>query len=124
MRAGTAARLIAGTLAALALAPAAAQAQTGYSIPPGNPFAGTAGARAEVYVYGMRNPYRWSFDRQTGDMYVGDVGGINEEITFIPRAREAGANLGRWDRGILEPTVRPERPPRRPWSALPQEAGG
>jgi glucose/arabinose dehydrogenase len=94
VRSGTAARLIAGTLAALAVAPAAAQAQTGYSIPPGNPFAGTAGARAEVYVYGMRNPYRWSFDRQTGDMYVGDVGGINEEITFIPRAREAGANLG------------------------------
>jgi len=53
-----------------------------------------AGARPEIYVYGMRNPYRWSFDRLTGDMYVGDVGGQNEEITFIPRASQAGANLG------------------------------
>jgi len=45
-------------------------------------------------------------------------------LEFFKSAYEAGANLGRWDRGILEPTVRPERPPRRPWSALPQEAGG
>ena len=53
---------------------------------------GRPGARAEVYAYGLRNPYRWSFDRLTGDMYVGDVGGgINEEITFIPRARERAA---------------------------------
>jgi len=42
----------------------------------------------------MRNPYRWSFDRQTGDIYVGDVGGIMEEITFLPRATARGANLG------------------------------
>jgi hypothetical protein len=42
----------------------------------------------------MRNPYRWSFDRQTGDMWVGDVGGLQEEITHLPRNRIAGANLG------------------------------
>lgn len=43
----------------------------------------------------MRNPYRWSFDRQTGDMYVGDVGAAaREEVTFLPRAQSAGANLG------------------------------
>jgi hypothetical protein len=42
----------------------------------------------------MRNPYRWSFDRQTGDVYVGDVGGINEEITYIPAGSFRGANLG------------------------------
>jgi hypothetical protein len=42
----------------------------------------------------MRNPYRWSFGRLTGDMYVGDVGGTNEEISFLPRAATAGANLG------------------------------
>jgi hypothetical protein len=42
----------------------------------------------------MRNPYRWSFDRQTGDIYVGDVGGTNEEITFVPAAQSRGANLG------------------------------
>ena len=53
-----------------------------------------AGARGEIYVYGMRNPYRWSFDRQTGDMWIGDVGGTQEEITHLPRAQIAGANLG------------------------------
>jgi hypothetical protein len=53
-----------------------------------------AQAQPEVYELGMRNPYRWSFDRQTGDIYVGDVGGINEEITFIPAAQGRGANLG------------------------------
>ena len=45
------------------------------AIPPDNPFVATPGARPEVYVCGMRNPYRWSFDRPTGDMYVADVGG-------------------------------------------------
>lgn len=53
-----------------------------------------AQAQAEVYASGMRNPYRWSFDRQTGDMYIGDVGGTNEEITFLPAAQSRGANLG------------------------------
>ena len=53
-----------------------------------------AQASPEVYVKGMRNPYRWSFDRQTGDIYVGDVGGINEEIDYLPAASARGANLG------------------------------
>jgi glucose/sorbosone dehydrogenase len=53
-----------------------------------------AQVQPEVYASGMRNPYRWSFDRQTGDMYVGDVGGTNEEITFVPAAQSRGANLG------------------------------
>jgi hypothetical protein len=53
-----------------------------------------AQAQPEVYASGMRNPYRWSFDRQTGDIYVGDVGGTNEEVTFIPAASGRGANLG------------------------------
>lgn len=53
-----------------------------------------AQAPSEVYVLGMRNPYRWSFDRQTGDIYVGDVGGINEEIDYLPAASARGANLG------------------------------
>jgi glucose/arabinose dehydrogenase len=82
-------------LAAVAgLAAPAASAQAPYTIPPDNPFVATPGARAEVYLYGMRNPYRWSFDRLTGDMYVGDVGGIQEEITYLPRAGSAGRNLG------------------------------
>jgi glucose/arabinose dehydrogenase len=77
-----------------ALTPAA-QAQLAYEIPADNPFVGTPGARGEVYAYGLRNPFRWSFDRLTGDMYVGDVGGVAlEEITFVPRAQSAGANFG------------------------------
>jgi glucose/arabinose dehydrogenase len=86
---------VAATIASVALAaPAGAAAQATYRIPPDNPFVGVPGARGEVYLYGMRNPYRWSFDRQTGDIYVGDVGGIMEEITFLPRAIARGANLG------------------------------
>jgi glucose/arabinose dehydrogenase len=82
-------------LLAGALAPSAHAA---YTIPPDNPFVGVAGARGEIYVYGMRNPFRWSFDRATGDMWVGDVGGSapaeSEELDHIPAARIAGTNLG------------------------------
>ncbi|MGH8032645.1 MAG: PQQ-dependent sugar dehydrogenase [Luteimonas sp.] len=66
-----------------------------YAIPPTNPFVG-AGARAcgEVYTYGMRNPWRFSFDRLTGDLIVGDVGQDRwEEINFLAanaNGREAG----------------------------------
>jgi glucose/arabinose dehydrogenase len=84
---------------ALALAvgaPAAVAApHPGYRIPADNPYVATPGARAEVYVRGMRNPYRWSFDRPTGDMYIADVGGNQrEEIDYLPSAKIAGANLG------------------------------
>jgi glucose/arabinose dehydrogenase len=79
-----------------ALAPAAHAA---YTIPPDNPFVGTAGARGEIYVYGMRNPYRWSFDRANGDMWIGDVGGSSatnesEEVDHLAAGGIAGANLG------------------------------
>jgi glucose/arabinose dehydrogenase len=94
MRHRPTARLTLALLTLLAVAAPAASAQAPYAIPPGNPYVGTAGARGEVYLYGMRNPYRWSFDRQTGDLYVGDVGGIEEEVTFVPRGTAAGANLG------------------------------
>jgi glucose/arabinose dehydrogenase len=53
-----------------------------------------AQAPTEVWALGMRNPFRWSFDRANGDVYVGDVGGINEEVTYIPAASFEGANLG------------------------------
>ena len=94
MRPGPAARLTLALLALLAVAAPAASAQAPYAIPPDNPYVNTPGARGEVFVYGMRNPYRWSFDRQTGDLYVGDVGGTQEEVTFVPRAFASGANLG------------------------------
>src|SRR3712207_7380409 len=44
------------------------------SIPQSNPFRTRAGARPEVYSYGLRNPWRFSFDRRTGDLTIGDVG--------------------------------------------------
>lgn len=87
--------LVAALLLAAAAPAAQARPHPGYRIPPGNPFVATPGAHPEVYVYGMRNPYRWSFDRATGDMYVADVGGNQrEEITYLPRADIPGANLG------------------------------
>ncbi len=68
-----------------------------YAIPPTNPFVGTAGARPEIWSYGLRNPWRFSFDRQTGDMFIADVGqGEWEEIDFEPAAT-GGRNYG-WRR--------------------------
>jgi glucose/arabinose dehydrogenase len=86
----------AAVVAAVALlawsAPASGQA---YRIPPDNPFVGQAGAAPEVYALGLRNPFRFSFDRQTGDLLIGDVGGgQREEINWIGRAAARGANFG------------------------------
>ena len=67
-----------------------------YTIPPGNPFVGVPGARPEIWSYGLRNPWRFTFDRQTGDMFIGDVGqNAIEEIDFQP-AGVGGLNYG-WD---------------------------
>lgn len=61
----------------------------GYTIPPGNPFGG------EIWSYGLRNAWRPSFDRATGDMVIADVGeGQREEIDFAPLGSGAGANYG------------------------------
>jgi glucose/arabinose dehydrogenase len=91
-----AAAVVAAVALGAAGAPASAHAQAGvsYQVPADNPFVNTAGALGEIFAFGMRNPYRWSFDRLTGDLYIGDVGGTQEEITFLPRASAAGANLG------------------------------
>lgn len=69
-----------------------------YGIPPGNPYAGGEnGARPEIWLSGMRNPWRWSFDRATGELYIGDVGEATvEEISLVP-AGQGGRNLG-WNR--------------------------
>jgi len=68
-----------------------------YSIPPDNPFVDTPGALPEVYEYGLRNPYRFSFDSANGDLYIGDVGqNLYEEIDYVPAAAAAGRNFG-WD---------------------------
>ena len=66
-----------------------------YAIPPDNPFRSTPGARAEIYAFGLRNPWRFSFDRQTRDLYIGDVGqNVWEEVDALPLARARGANFG------------------------------
>ena len=66
---------------------------TPYGIPPDNPFVGKAGAD-EIWALGLRNPWRFSFDRQTGDLLIGDVGqGLWEEIDYQP-AGVGGLNYG------------------------------
>lgn len=66
-----------------------------YRVPAGNPFVGREGARPEIYAYGLRNPFRFSFDRSTGDLTVGDVGqGAAEEVSFARRGQGRGANFG------------------------------
>jgi glucose/arabinose dehydrogenase len=66
-----------------------------YTIPPDNPFVGQEGARAEIWSYGWRNPWRFSFDRATGDLYVGDVGQhLFEEISLERAGAAGGGNYG------------------------------
>jgi Glucose / Sorbosone dehydrogenase len=87
--------LLALPLLAVAAGPSHGRPHPAYRVPLDNPFVKTPGARAEIYVLGMRNPYRWSFDSATGDMWIGDVGGSRrEEVTYLPRRRIGGANLG------------------------------
>jgi glucose/arabinose dehydrogenase/soluble lytic murein transglycosylase-like protein len=66
-----------------------------YGIPADNPFANGQGGAPEVWVYGLRNPWRMSFDRQTKDIWIADVGqGDREEIDFLPAGSPGGANFG------------------------------
>lgn len=64
-------------------------------VPADNPFVADPNALDEIFMFGLRNPFRFSFDDLTGDLYVGDVGqGAREEIDFFPSGTGAGANLG------------------------------
>lgn len=66
----------------------------GYAIPPDNPFASGSGA-PEVWAYGLRNPWRFSFDPLTGDLFIGDVGQNSwEEIDYLPAGHSGAANFG------------------------------
>jgi glucose/arabinose dehydrogenase len=68
-----------------------------YSIPRDNPFVDQPGARPEIWVLGLRNPWRFSFDRVTGDLWIGDVGSATyEEVNYQPVASPGGENYG-WD---------------------------
>lgn len=72
-----------------------ASGSAAYTVPPSNPFVDRAGARPEVWAYGLRNPWRFSFDRRTGDLTIGDVGQNEvEEIDFTLRGQGSGANFG------------------------------
>jgi glucose/arabinose dehydrogenase len=69
-----------------------------YAVPPSNPFTQTAAYRGEIWAVGLRNPWRFSFDRDTGDLYIGDVGQYSwEEVDYQPAASAGGENYG-WRR--------------------------
>jgi len=68
-----------------------------YAIPPDNPFVGTAGARPEIWLDGLRNPWRFRFDRSTGDLWIGDVGESAWEEIDVARAGVGGLDFG-WNR--------------------------
>jgi glucose/arabinose dehydrogenase len=65
-----------------------------YAIPADNPYA-AGGGRPEIFMSGLRNPWRWTFDRETGDMWIADVGqGEVEEVNALRPAQQRGADLG------------------------------
>lgn len=66
-----------------------------YAIPPDNPFLNVPNAAPEIWAYGLRNPWRISFDRETGDLYIADVGWAGaEEVNFVPSGSKGGMNFG------------------------------
>ncbi len=66
-----------------------------YAIPPGNPFVNAPGFLPEIWALGMRNPWRFSFDRETGDLYIADVGESSfEEVNVQPVSSTGGENYG------------------------------
>jgi glucose/arabinose dehydrogenase len=77
--------------------PSRRQAGRGYAIPAGNPFASTPGARPEIWLLGLRNPWRITFDRATGDLWMGDVGQNAREEVDVARAGQSGLDFG-WPR--------------------------
>lgn len=66
-----------------------------YAVPADNPFVGRPGWRGEIWQIGVRNPWRWSFDRGTGDLWIGDVGeNLWEEVDYLPAPVAGGSNFG------------------------------
>ncbi len=91
----------------------------GYRIPPDNPFKNTPRAKPEIYAYGLRNPWRCSWDRKTHDFYIADVGQNHwEEINFMPATKGKGANYGWRLREGLVPTPRKNVGGKKPRGAI------
>ena len=81
-----------------------------YVVPPDNPFVGQSDRRPEIWAYGLRNPWRFSFDRLTGDLYIADVGqNAWEEVSFQPASSKGGENYG-WK--VYEGSALFQGPPR------------
>jgi glucose/arabinose dehydrogenase len=78
----------------LRIDPSRRSAGRGYAIPPGNPFASVKDARPEIWLLGLRNPWRISFDRATGDLWIGDVGEREREEVDVARAGQSGLDFG------------------------------
>ena len=82
-----------------------------YAVPSDNPFVGRSGARPEVWMYGLRNPWRFSWDRETGDLWIADVGQNRlEEIDFLAGGAPAGTNFG-WSLREGTARVKGDNPP-------------
>jgi glucose/arabinose dehydrogenase len=65
-----------------------------YAVPASNPFVGQPGARPEIWAIGLRNPRRFTFDRATGDLFIGDAGELREEVDLEPVGSTGGRNYG------------------------------
>jgi glucose/arabinose dehydrogenase len=75
------------------------------TIPADNPFVGVADARDEIWSYGLRNPWRFSFDRETGDLYIADVGQSAREEVNVARASQGGGRGSNFGWRIMEGTL-------------------
>lgn len=74
-----------------------------YAVPADNPFVGQPGARPEIWAYGLRNPWRFSFDRSSGALYIADVGqSAREEVDYQPAGSSGGRNYG-WN--VMEGSI-------------------
>lgn len=84
-----------------------------YTIPPNNPFAGSETDEQEIFCYGLRNPYRCSFDRGTGDLWIGDVGAmLREEVDLQPASNPGGGENYGWRvrEGFIQNPAYPDDP--------------
>src|SRR5262249_24880899 len=85
-----------------------------YTIPPNDPFAGSPTDKQEIFCFGLRNPFRCSFDRQTGNLWIGDVGqDTREEVDLQPASNPGGGENYGWRvrEGFIQNPVYPNDPP-------------